>query len=271
MLVERISVNQSSNAKEWIFTLIESLPHSQFVQTVVTLWAIWSARRKAIHEEIFQSPFAISKFIGNFIDDLKLIAYPPHVRTTRSAPAAVPRWIAPADDYVKINVDAAVSRSENRGVVAAICRSGDGNYMRSSVLACSGISDPPTLEAIACREGLALAADLQLGKCVLSSDCLEAINSLKNNLLPAYAAVIREIKSRSEGFTDVCFVHEGRASNTHAHDLARSSLDLLQGRRLWLLSRHFYYTLDYSVIKRALPLKKNYSSHHSLSPVFSLP
>jgi hypothetical protein len=119
--------------------------------------------------------------------------------------------------------------------VAAICRSSDGSYLGASALACPGISDPGTLEAIACREGLALAADLQLSRFLLSTDCLEVIKAMRNNYLPRYASVLREISSRKEDFELADFIHEGRASNVHAHDLARSSLDLMHGRRLWLL------------------------------------
>jgi ribonuclease HI len=114
-----------------------------------------------------------------------LIASPPRTRSPAQPVCGVaPRWIAPSGDYAKINVDAAVSRSENRGVVAAICRSSDGSYLGASALACPGISDPGTLEAIACREGLALAADLQLSRFLLSTDCLEVIKAMRNNYLP---------------------------------------------------------------------------------------
>jgi ribonuclease HI len=236
-LVEHISINSGSNAKRWIFLLMESLTHAQFIQTAVTLWAIWSARRKAIHEEIFQSPYSIYKFICNFLDDLNLVT----TSSQSEAPACqprqnVPRWIPPADDYMKINVDAAVSRKESRGVVAAICRKPDGTYLGSSVLACPGINDPATLEAIACREGLALAADLQLNTYIIASDCKEVILSMKTDHRACYSTVLKEIKERRFDLMDVRFIHEGRSSNVHAHNLARNSLDLLQGRRLWLLN-----------------------------------
>jgi hypothetical protein len=45
----------------------------------------------------------------------------------------------------------------------------------SWVLACSGINDATTLEAIAGREGLALAADVQLNTCIIASDCGEVV------------------------------------------------------------------------------------------------
>jgi hypothetical protein len=56
-LTEHISINQCENAKEWIFFLIESLSHEQFTKVIVTFWAVWSARRKARHDEIFRAPY----------------------------------------------------------------------------------------------------------------------------------------------------------------------------------------------------------------------
>jgi hypothetical protein len=37
------------DAKQWIFSLINSLKHEDLIRCFVTLWAIWFARRKAIH------------------------------------------------------------------------------------------------------------------------------------------------------------------------------------------------------------------------------
>jgi hypothetical protein len=39
-LLEHIAINQSRNAMEWIFFLIDSLNHSQLVNCVITLCAI---------------------------------------------------------------------------------------------------------------------------------------------------------------------------------------------------------------------------------------
>jgi hypothetical protein len=41
---------EEPEAKLWIFTMLDSVPHPQFITLLVTLWAIWFARRKAIHE-----------------------------------------------------------------------------------------------------------------------------------------------------------------------------------------------------------------------------
>jgi hypothetical protein len=81
-----------------------------------------------------------------------------------------------------------------------------------------------------------LANDLQVSKCVIASDCLQVITALKKNYRPSFSTVLNEIRSCSSEFMVVSFIHENRVSNGHSHDLAPSSLDLYQGRRLWLLN-----------------------------------
>jgi hypothetical protein len=58
LMVEHMMAVGEPNAKNWLFNLLESLPQDQFTRMTVTLWAIWTARRKAIHEDIFQSPLS---------------------------------------------------------------------------------------------------------------------------------------------------------------------------------------------------------------------
>lgn len=94
---------------------------------------------------------------------------------------------------VKINIDVVVLASENRGVVAAICWSAIGKYMGSSVLACPGISGPATLEALAFREDLALAADLQVQNCTIVADCLEVVKAIDSKCRFSYCTIILEI------------------------------------------------------------------------------
>ena len=52
-LADQLMESSELSAKQWLFSLIRSLSHEAFVKLVVTLWATWIARRKAIHEGIF--------------------------------------------------------------------------------------------------------------------------------------------------------------------------------------------------------------------------
>ena len=58
-LAQQIALVSEPSAKQWLFTLMEAVSEELFVKLSVTLWAIWAARRKAIHEGIFESPHAI--------------------------------------------------------------------------------------------------------------------------------------------------------------------------------------------------------------------
>lgn len=53
-LVQHMVDRQEESSKDWLFALHEILNKEDFVRMVVTSWAIWGARRKAIHEDIFQ-------------------------------------------------------------------------------------------------------------------------------------------------------------------------------------------------------------------------
>lgn len=55
-LAEHMISTIELSAKQGMFTMMESMSHEAFVSLAVTLWATWWARRKAIHEGVFQSP-----------------------------------------------------------------------------------------------------------------------------------------------------------------------------------------------------------------------
>ena len=81
----------------------------------------------------------------------------------------------PPQGYAKIHVVAGISKGQVRGATMPVCRDEAGNYMGSSALVISGIVDVPTLEAIACREGISLAEDLMLNNFIIASDSKQVI------------------------------------------------------------------------------------------------
>jgi hypothetical protein len=69
-MLELLQSFQLSDAKSWLAEMLNTLSHSQRTCVVVILWAIWHARRKAIHEEIYQSPLSTKCFVDRYIEDL---------------------------------------------------------------------------------------------------------------------------------------------------------------------------------------------------------
>jgi hypothetical protein len=97
------------------------------------------------------------------------------------------------------------------------------------------ITDSAVLEALACREALALAVDLVWDShFMVASDCKQVVADIVEGTLGKYGAVVSEIKGRASNFLGSEFVYEGRSSNFEAHDLARQGLSLEGGRHMWL-------------------------------------
>ena len=72
-LLDVLIDNAEQNAKNWLFAMLERLTHEKFIEVSVTLWAIWTACRKLIHEGINQSPLSTHLFISQFISELREI------------------------------------------------------------------------------------------------------------------------------------------------------------------------------------------------------
>jgi len=127
-IVEVMCQNESDNAKDWIFQMNSKLSHDQLVRMVITLWAIWGARRKAVYEDIFQSPMSTHLYIQSYWSDLQVLKKP-HIQHSQARPARPSNWIQPPENLMKVNVDAAVRGRRGVGSVAAICRNRQGLYI----------------------------------------------------------------------------------------------------------------------------------------------
>lgn len=53
--------------KPWLYDMLDQLLHVEAVKVMVALWTVWWAKRKAVHENEFQSPMSSFLFIQNFL------------------------------------------------------------------------------------------------------------------------------------------------------------------------------------------------------------
>lgn len=72
-LVEYLITCQNVDARQWLLELMETTREDEFVRILVTLWSIWWARRKAIHEQEFHSPLSTFRFAERYLEDLLLL------------------------------------------------------------------------------------------------------------------------------------------------------------------------------------------------------
>ena len=127
-----------------------------------------------------------------------------------------------------------MAKTANRGAVGAVCRAHDGSYLGASAVAFEGVTHPGCLEAMACREALALVEDLYVGDVTVASDCMEVVKGLQERSMGLFGHVLREVADTSRLRGGVTFCHEGRSSNHEAHTLARLATSLPAGRHVWL-------------------------------------
>ena len=59
------------------------------------------------------------------------------------------KWVHPEVEWVKMNVDAAIPRNQDRVAFAAICRDHTGLFLGASAVTGDDLFDPATLEAMA--------------------------------------------------------------------------------------------------------------------------
>ena len=104
-----------------------ALKHEELTRVVVHLWAIWYARRHALFETNFQSPFSTNSFVERFISELEMIK--PSTKQQQAVGDPAPRWIKPPRGFAKVNVDAAISKNSSKASATAVARDEDGNFL----------------------------------------------------------------------------------------------------------------------------------------------
>src|SRR4051812_47820952 len=106
--------------------------------------------------------------------------------------------------------------------------------MGISVVIFNGLTDPATLEAWDCNEGLTLAQDLNIRNVQITSDCQEVVLNIANGCPCKYTTAVKDIKARQALVQQAVFKFEGRKFNFEAHKLAKASSFLGVGRHVWL-------------------------------------
>jgi hypothetical protein len=112
-ITEQLGIIQIPNAKAWPTEIFKTFAGAPLVRVVVVLGAIWHARRKAIHEEIYQSP--CNQMLCRSIPGRARMCSTTTKRQRKSQGGGgrmPPQWIPPPVGMMKINVDASVSKNK---------------------------------------------------------------------------------------------------------------------------------------------------------------
>lgn len=71
-ILEYLYEIQHNDAMGWLAVMLKTLKQDDLIRVLVTMWAIWHARRQATHENSFQNLFSTHCFVNHFVHDLEL-------------------------------------------------------------------------------------------------------------------------------------------------------------------------------------------------------
>ena len=172
------------------FHMCTNMPEEDGIRILLTCWAIWHARRKAIHEGKFQSPLATLGVVNRLINKLQISnEFQGWNSSNRSRHRKEDSYMdSPELSLHKLNGDATVSRKGSTGAVGAVCCNDQGMFVAASATVYP-LADVETLEAIACVEALALIEDCGIRKVKAALDCLSVIKNIRDKPRCSYMMI----------------------------------------------------------------------------------
>lgn len=150
---------------------------------------------------------------------------------------------------MKINVDGGMSRAGDRGAASAVCRDDTGNFLGALAVVIDGLTDPASLEALACSEALSLAFDLNCSHVQVATDCMEVLKNIREKNPCSYGAIVKEFITKQERFTSAPLSYESRSSNVEAHNLVKAASSLGAGRYAVVPAVYYLYSSKHYAIK----------------------
>ncbi|KAH9763516.1 reverse transcriptase domain-containing protein [Citrus sinensis] len=190
------------------------------------LWVIWNARNNWLFKGKCDDPSRLIAKAMSTADCVKRIKQPEQNFSLELTSMQQSQWSPPSEDWVKVNVDAAMDEQNNLAGLGAVIRNYRGEVVAAAVNTIKSFGDVEMYEAKAALWGIQAAIKAGASSIILESDSkrvIELINS-KQSTLTELCWVIFDILEAKKSFQNFKAQHVGRTCNTLAHDLAKLAL-----------------------------------------------
>ena len=120
-------------------------------------------------------------------------------------------------------MDASYNQDRGTGSTGAVIRDSSGSFIAAAARFIEHVLDAPMAEAMALREGLLLAQQIGCSRLMIQSDCLEVVETMKQDGISATASapVYDECAQLWQDFVSISIEHCNREANKVAHEVAR--------------------------------------------------
>ncbi|KAI5005258.1 hypothetical protein ZWY2020_032501 [Hordeum vulgare] len=204
----------------WLLGWFDAASDDERALMIQAVYGLWLARNNARDGRSIVKPAEIVASIKIQLTDWKTCH---ETKASTREPKPVQKWEPPANEWVKINSDGAVSKQGTKGGGGAVFRDHNGGFLMGMCQSFPNISDPEAVEILACKSALHVAVDKNYERVHVELDSKEVvrqINQSSNNLSPL-GHWVQEIKEllRSRLEAKVTWVH--RSGNGAAHKFAK--------------------------------------------------
>ena len=120
-------------------------------------------------------------------------------------------------------MDASYNQDRGTGSTGAVIRDSSGSFIAAAARFIEHVLDAPMAEAMALKEGLLLAQQIGCNRLMIQSDCLEVVETMKQDGISATASapVYDECAQLWQDFVSISIEHCNREANKVAHEVAR--------------------------------------------------
>ncbi|CAN6215731.1 unnamed protein product, partial [Urochloa humidicola] len=227
---------------DWLLMLLTQVSQDVAALISLMLWKTWSLRNDVTHGAK-PKPIASSiRFLLNYAESLQLTQYftgnedlkgkqtilskseqRRQKEENRRIMHASEGWKPPDQGWVKVNVDGAFDPLTGRAGIGIVIRDNLGIPELCAWKAISDGLNAEEIEALACLEGVRLAAEWSHGKTIIESDCSTVINAAckPGADKSQWAFIINNLKHVSRLLPKVVFQAVRREKNVIAHELAQ--------------------------------------------------
>ncbi|GMI76104.1 hypothetical protein like AT4G29090 [Hibiscus trionum] len=210
-----------ANFLEWLYLLFLNIKHFSNEVIAYTIWSLWHARNKWIHDKIWQRIEELITFVRGYDYEFRsLEVMLSHPNTSGSV-----IWSRPPLDWVKVNTDASFPQNPTSSFTGMVVRNDTGAVQGATYRVVTSSPSPFFTEALAVLHGLLFAQDLGFRKIILESDSKTVISKVLSTEedLSEIRSVTWSIKSLAAGFESCMFQFVPREGNRTAHTLAQAA------------------------------------------------
>ncbi|KAJ1425214.1 Ribonuclease H-like superfamily [Sesbania bispinosa] len=155
---------------------------------------------------------------------LEASATQPQTSHPHSAGSHFSQWRSPTGDTLKINIDASWSPTNNYVAIGVVVRD-SGGLLVSGLAKKIAAPSPLIAEALALREAIHLAHNLQWSKCLFESDNIQVIDACRGeSKVGEIEAIVTDMAYLQPSFARCGFTWVKREGNECANFVARSCL-----------------------------------------------